>query len=329
MFVKKFSAMLLFTIITLIVLSPTTSLAEEELDVSYKTITPTDVFLHVARVQAELELLRFHMGKPKPQNTGHTLNVSDAAPREVFYQALTLLEKSNQLSFDHLRMRTATPNTPPINIRPADVFNVVDHALNRVRAVKKHIGIQKAITEPTLNQQKNPTNVLLAIMQVNRQLNLLLDQQFAPKDVFKEISVAISYSSKLLASFPNVARTPTPEALQTGKRPVDVFRRLIRTYNHIRLIAARSNLTMLRLDTNLPDNQVAPSDVYDIASLIVSELAYMNSKLPRHTLPRPVFDSGRKFPSDVFQRASILKKQIELIDTLSKDKPQWLVHLKG
>ena len=35
----------------------------------------------------------------------------------------------------------------------------------------------------------------MAIINTNRQLNLLLDQQFAPKDVFKKVSLAISYSA--------------------------------------------------------------------------------------------------------------------------------------
>ncbi len=322
---KQLSTIQFFTTLIFILLIPA-AFAKEPPGVKYKTIILADVFLHVSKVQAELELLRFHMGKPKSKNIEQLLSVRYAAPREVFYQALTLFEKSNQLGFDHLRVRTSMPSTPPSNIQPADVFKVVDQALNRIRAVKKHIGIQELITEPTLNQQKVPADVLIAIIQINRQLNLLLDEQFPPKGVFKKVSVAISYASTLLASFPNASRIPAPDAIQVGKRPADVLNRLLESYHHIRLIAARSKLTMLQVDLDISNIDVAPSDVYDIASLIVSDLAYMNSKLPTSSLPRPVFDSGRKFPSDVFQRASILKKQIELLDTLSKDNPQWLPH---
>jgi len=322
---KQLSAIQFFTTLIFILLT-SAALAKEPPELTHKTIVPADVFLHVSKVQAELELLRFHMGKPTSKNIGQLLSVCYAAPREVFYQALTLFEKSSQLGFDHLRVRTSLPSTPSSNIQPADVFKVVDQALNRIRAVKKHLGIQETIIEPTLNPQKVPADVLIAIIQINRQLNLLLDEQFLPKRVFKKVSVAISYASKLLASFPSASRIPVPDPIQIGKRPIDVLKRLLESYNHIRLIAARSKLRMLQLDVEISDIDVAPSDVYDIASLIVSELAYMNSKLPRPSLPRPVFDSGRKFPSDVFQRASILKKQIELLDTLSKGNPQWLPH---
>lgn len=64
-------------------------------------LQPPDVFLQVGIVRAELELIRLEMGKP--ENSGEPVLILEAAPREVFFQALTLFRKANRLSYEHLR----------------------------------------------------------------------------------------------------------------------------------------------------------------------------------------------------------------------------------
>ena len=69
---------------------------------------------------------------------------------------------------------------------------------------------------------------------------------------------------------------------------------------------------------------VTPSDVYDIASLIVSELAYLHEQLKQLQSPRKVYNPGRKLPSHVYQRTGILEKQLtDLLKRVEK-KPGWL-----
>lgn len=52
-------------LLKMLVLVPVYSTALETDQIPKDEILPTDVFLHVSRVGAELELLRYHMGKPK------------------------------------------------------------------------------------------------------------------------------------------------------------------------------------------------------------------------------------------------------------------------
>ena len=69
---------------------------------------------------------------------------------------------------------------------------------------------------------------------------------------------------------------------------------------------------------------VTPSDVYDIASLLVSELAHIHSQLDSEKSPRRVYYPGRKFPSDIYQRAGILQAQLLELRGLVADHPDWL-----
>ena len=70
--------------------------------------------------------------------------------------------------------------------------------------------------------------------------------------------------------------------------------------------------------------QAEPSDVYDVASLIVAELAYLHSKLTDAKSPREVYYVGRKFPSHVYQRAGILDRQLIELQRWVLENPDWL-----
>ncbi len=309
-------------LILLFALIQTSVTATETEQIPAHEILPSDVFVQVSKVRAELELLRIHMGKPKANQSA--LIVRNAAPREVFYQAMTLFNKSDQFSFDQVRARGDRPDTPENSIRPGDVFNVVNQALARIREVKVKLNIATSIENPERDPSRTPTDVFLTIVQANRQLNLLLDQRFSPKDVYVQVSRAIGYSARLLAHFSNTLRIPDPEGLQQNKLPVDVYRRLARCYEQIRVIGEKSKLPMLHLESDIAGVDIAPSDVYDIAAIVVSELAYLHAKLAYASPPRPVFDPGRKFPSHVFQRVSILESQLETLSAETTKSPLWL-----
>ena len=289
-----------------------------------RTITPPDVFQHVARVHEELALLRFHMGKPAAIKQHQFITITGVAPREVYFQALTLYDKSNQFVFDHQRTRSMPISVPNHAIKPVDVFNVVNLSLEKVRAVKAHLNISTTINEPVLDNTKTPTDVLISVIGANREINTLLDQQFTPKHVFKEVTLAIGYTAQILSSFPNIEHIPSAEPIQAGIKPSDVYERLLGCYERIRIIAKRSNIKMLTLLVNVEKLNIVPSDVYDIASLVVSELAFIHSISAGLSPPRDTYDSGRKFPSHVYQRVSILEAQIKLLEIATKNAPNWL-----
>ena len=55
---------------------------------------------------------------------------------------------------------------------------------------------------------------------------------------------------------------------------------------------------------------VTPSDVYDVASLLVAELAHLHRQFPDAEPPHETYYPGRKFPSHVYQRVGILESQL-------------------
>ena len=83
-----------------------------------------DLLVKVKQVQEELELLRYAMGKP--HSTPAVIEVTGAAPREAFYQAIAMLHNANRLCFEHTREIDDPFQLPEGEIDDADVVSVVD-----------------------------------------------------------------------------------------------------------------------------------------------------------------------------------------------------------
>ena len=286
-------------------------------------IGPPDVFVRVGLVRDELELIRFAMGQPK--NEQPEFGVKGAAPREVYFQTLTLFRKSERLSFEHTREHSVEPVLPKGDIEPADVYEVVDAALERVRSVKRKLGIKKQSAPAKPDPTKTPNDVFRSAVQANRQINILLERRFGPSDVFQQVTLGVGYASRLLESFPDAETIPKAPAFEAGKRPGDVYQRLLGCVERIRRIAHASNFQVLELNAEEADfAQAEPSDVYDVASLLVSELDFLHSHLDGARPPREVYYVGRKFPSHVYQRVGILEQQLIQLEERVVKKPDWL-----
>ena len=74
----------------------------------------------------------------------------------------------------------------------------------------------------------------------------------------------------------------------------------------------------------MDDFEIQPSDVYDLATLLVSDLTYLYGRLkdvpPIPSVPFP----GRKFPSHVYQQAGTLLDHLRALEQQVRANPDWL-----
>ncbi len=286
-------------------------------------IGPPDVFVRVATVRGDIELIRSALDRP----VAGPLDVvaHGAAPREVYFQARTLFEKADRLCFAHTWRRARVPAAPGATPMPADVASLVDATARRLALVKQHLGITRSVQQRPRNPAHTPTDVFAAIQDANRQLNLLLDEAFTPNDVFAEVTRAMALASRLIAAFDGATRVSDGPALVAGKVPGDVFARLLQCYELIATVGRASGIDMLELDASSVDSgAVRPSDVFDIAALIVSELTHLHRLHPSVRAPIPRYAVANKVPSDVFVRASILEIQLTMLAKHVARQPRWL-----
>ncbi len=288
-------------------------------------IQPGDVLARLELLSADVELVRREIGAPKESRPA--VVVKGAKPRDNYFQALSLNRKAQRLCFDLTGADGAFPPAAPAPdiTRPADVLAVVDAAVSNVRRVKAHLGISEESREPPPDHSKTPSDVFRLIVGVNRQLSLMLDTRPTPTMVYEQLTEAVGTANRLLARFPGAAETAGPP-LERGKTPGDVHARLLRCMDQLRGIAKHLGWTALEVDWRLPSEQVAPSDVYDLATMLVAEMHYLESRLPRAAGSAALtdFPPGRKFPAHNVQRAGLIEAQLAEIRKQIEANPDFL-----
>lgn len=288
-------------------------------------ILPADVLARAQLFRAELEELRLVMGRPQEQR--QEIQVTHAAPREVYFQARTLYQKANRLAYEQTgELKPELDSVSEIGtIRPFHVWEGVNAALARLLRVQRKLGLPDSMTELDQDSAVTPTEVYRTIVQANREINLLLVQQVASRDVYQQVTLAMNYGARLLASFPGAPRIPESSVFDPRKQPGDVYQRLTECYVRIRTIADHSGLQVLQYEQNPTEvDRIRSSDVYDFTSLIVSEMAFIHSGLRGAKPPVEAYDPGLRFPSHVYQRASMLLAQLKELERHVKEKPNWL-----
>jgi len=282
-------------------------------EASIQSITPADVLARVQLVRKELEDIRFEMGKPKSRDVG--LLVEEASPHEVYFQAKTLDQKVARLTSELTEQTESLgEHEAPGEIRPFHVWKVVDTSLRRILSLKQELGLTFTNSESLPDPDATPTQVFFVIGLANKQVNLLLLHQFSPKDVSEQVSLGIGYSMNLLRKYsPSTTSAPLP-SLERGRLPWDNYSRLIECYTLLGEIARASQIKMLKLATqNLDRPDVQPNDVYDLATLIISELAYLHAHLPDALPPEQTTLHGPILPSHVYQQAGALLAQLQAL----------------
>jgi hypothetical protein len=175
----------------------------------------------------------------------------------------------------------------------------------------------------TSGPQKSSTELFNSILELNRELNLLLEHPVSPSDVYRELTLAIGYSARLLARYPDATRIPLEPPFEPDKQPKDIYLKLVECLRAVARIFDSLGLAVLNVDSSRTDlDALKPSDVYLVASMIVSQLDFLYRRLGiTKPPPQPVYP-GLKFPAHSYQRAGILQAQLQQLERfLATDRP--------
>ena len=266
------------------------------------------------QVADELELVRERMGRPYDDSP--RLPVSAVSELELYFQTQSLLRKANQLAQELAGAAPRSPGPVPSGeVDPSDVYALLDDALAQIRVAADGIGITERTTFEQRVQSIAPTGVLLVVIDINRQLNLMLRVPISDAEVFEEISAAITYAAGLLGTFPGATAVPEPPAFDGYKRPADVYRRLTECMDVVIRVAPKAQVEVLGLSArrNIPED-TSPGHAYDIARFLVADLAAIagarNVPHARVSMPAP----KHVFSTEVYAQAGILLRQLEELE---------------
>jgi hypothetical protein len=262
----------------------------------------------------ELELVRERMGKPFDDSP--RLPVTGITHVELYFQAQTLLRKANQLAQELAGAAPRAPGPVPSGeITAADIYGLLDDALDQVRHVAEAIGITERAEFENRLATIQPTGIFLVVIDINRQLNLMLRVPINDADVFDEISSAITYAASLLATKTGMVRIPEAPPFDGYKRPADVYRRLTECIDAVIRVAPKTGVPVLGLSSrrNISDD-TQPGQVLDIARLVTADLAAFDNALGA-PLVRPELPTPKHiFATEVYAHAGILLRQLEELE---------------
>ncbi|WP_342348232.1 hypothetical protein [uncultured Nitrospira sp.] len=293
-------------------------------ELSIQSITPADVFARVQLVRKELDDIRFEMGKLKSREVG--LLVEDATPHEVFFQAKTLNQKVARLVTELTEESEPTETEgDPGDIRPFHVWKMIDTSLHRILSLKQQLGLPLTNSEALADAETPPNQVFFVIGLANTQLNLLLMHQFSPRDAAELVSLGIEYTTHLLRQFPHAPGPAPLPSLERGRKSWNSYDHLIDCYMVLGSIARASNIQMLTLaPQNLDRPDIQSNDVYDLGTLVISELAYLHAHLPHTSPPQTVRLHGPILPSHVYQQVGGLLAQLQVLQRQVQSHPDWM-----
>ena len=277
----------------------------------------SELFICLAAFHQDLERLRQIMGEP--QASPLDIGIRNPTPRDVYFQALALWQRTQRLAFEIMRRDEQPPPAPPDNIRLDDALSLVQEAYGILKEVmvdpkiaESRIPTPQDPAEPAAHlADKTPTAAFTTLLAMNRQLNLLLERHYSPSDVYREVTLAVAYTAQLLARYPEAKRLPEEPPFEPAKQPADVYFRLMACLYSIVHVMDALGLAASQVEIqDLDKTSIAPGDVFLVASLIVAQLDFLHRHLGITQAPRQVFYPGRKFPSHVYQRAGLLQAQL-------------------
>jgi hypothetical protein len=266
------------------------------------------------QIADELEIVRERMGRPYDDSP--RLPVSDVSELELYFQAQSVLRKANQLAQElaGAAPRAAGP-VPSEPIGPADVYAVLEDSLAQIRLAAETINLTERAELASRGPPISATGVLLVVIDVNRQLNVMLRVPISDAEVFEEISTAVTYAAALIAMRTGQDVLPEPPPFDGYKRPSDVYLRLLDCMDAVVRVAPKVGVKVLGLAArrNVPAD-IEPGHAYDIARFLVADLSAfasaLNAPRVRPALPAP----KHIFPTEVYAHAGILLMQLEELE---------------
>lgn len=260
----------------------------------------------------DMERLRRFMGVSETRALD--IGIRDPLPRDLYFQTLTLWENTDRLSFEVKRVHGLPPAPPSDGTGIPNILARLRSAHQLLRQAMQDLQMAPSRETPA-GTPKSFTELFNGVLAINRQLNLMLERHISPSEVYRELTLAIGYSARLLARYPDATRIPPEPPFEPDKQPKDVYLRLIECLQSIARIFDSQGLAVLKIDPGRTDlDGLQPSDVYLVASMIVSQLNFLHQHLDiAKPPPQPVYP-GLKFPAHSYQRAGILQAQLRQLE---------------
>lgn len=284
-------------------------------------IEPAHVLARVRLLERHAADLRWLMGRPEVQS--RLMHIRNAQPREVYYQAELLFRKANRIALERLGESVEPPPWPPVGeIRPANVHDVILKAQDRLLAVRRALGLARPYQAGPPDPGATPSDVYARVLAAGRLLDSLSLRNLGSADSLRVVKEAQGQLELLLrhAGAPPIAVREEPPG--QGHTPGDVFHRLLHCMQILAGTMEAADFEVLQV-TPMHTRWVLESDVVDAATLIISELDFLNSGFGTDRAPAEPAPDGPTLvvPSQVMRSVGQLEQMLIHLDSWVRANP--------
>lgn len=302
---KGFKFSILFYAVGLqAILSMSLVVAEEQ------EITPSHVFQKSEDVISEIDLLREVIGitdvpvEPEPQ--------SGKTPIHVYSKGLEVLEKVSRAERKLGMVPAEVGEIPLKEVKPADVFQLVESILLELRNIKRQLVISETIQEAEFVGAKTPSHVYENLWYASYMLDGLAGE-ITPDYVYRNIQYLLD-EMNLIAAKVGATLKLEPDSVKGRQRVKNVAQQGLLALYKMTNFQRRLGMNAAGVP-NITLSRITPSDVYDITNILMAEMVrvkvHLGIQLPRGEYPVP----SRKSPNDVF---GMMQLVVQNMDTLIK-----------
>lgn len=269
-------------------------------------IKPAHCYARARRLLGEVTLLREELGRL--DDTRSAPEIEGAQPRECYFEAIAAWRKAERLAREFgVATSRPVPASPALrDIRPGHVLQVLDAVLDTVTHIKTRVAVAESIVEPGIEPSRQPSDVLATIIRINRELSRCLERPFTPTDVYETVALASTYAQQLGAK-------PDLAPFERKKKPQHCYEMLSECLaSAAELVGKKGEHALVK--RGVPSD-VVPGDVYDLAILVLGEVAFLHSLSANAPAVQPFapVTRGHRLPSDVYQLARTLKNQLSSV----------------
>ncbi|MEO8841029.1 MAG: hypothetical protein ABI591_26615 [Kofleriaceae bacterium] len=266
-------------------------------------VRPGDCYAHARRLLAEVGSVRAELGRG--EDTRAVAEVADARPRDCYFEALATWSKVDRLAREvgAPPARAAQPIPALRDLRPGHVLQLITAMLEQVDSIKAQLRITETAAVPAVEAARQPSDVLATLIRINREVSRALDCPFTASDVYRTVALASAYATRLGAP-------AGPAPFTRGRKPQHCYERLLTCHALVSALIAKHGEPPVAIRSTPPD--VVPGDVYDLASVVLGELALLHSLTPT-AVALHAFEpnaSGHRLPAHVEQLTRTLEAQL-------------------
>ena len=277
------------------------------------TITPSDIFTEVKKIEKEIEIIHNALHKDHKEKSLKAEKIKgDILPRHLWQKTYLLLAKINILRKKYNMPRIEETGMEPIlNMKLTLVYSQTQRILAELRIFKKLMGIEKEIsatvkyarakvTSDRVDKNKLPIDVYNELNIVSKQLSELIQKEINPSDIYAQI-MRIFDDIGLILINQNIEDTTEPQVKQKMKRNkfvLNITYKLLTKIEEIQEILGIKTIDF----TNFSRNKKNAELNMNVTSLCIAELQTIKAKLNMNkSITPPALTYKNKLPKDVEQ----------------------------